>query len=330
MKQAPAEPFSCAVIGIGASTGGVEALRILCGSLAADLPAAVLIVLHIDAHPSVLPSILDRAGAFRAAHAIDGELLLPGRIYVAPPDQHMMVSAERVHLQHGPKEHHTRPAVDPLFRSLAEHHGPRSIGVVLTGSLNDGTLGLERIRAAGGRTLAQDPAEAADPSMPRHAMVWGAASASTPLADMPQLLAAWAREVEGRSAGPQTEAPRHAQVDPTRQDRTVFVCPSCKGSLERSGEGPYGFRCYVGHRFTLDSLAHAQDIQTDEALWSAYRALCEKAFLLAALAEEARTLGREDDAKRYEAQAGQTERLAAIALGVARRSVGTLAQVPPG
>ena len=149
------------IIVIGASAGGVEPLVELVRKLPADLPAAVFVVMHFPAQsPSAMPSILTRAGPLPATHARHGEAIRPGRIYVAVPDHHLIVHREVVHVVRGPQENHCRPAIDPLFRSAAVAHGPRVIGVILSGSLYDGTVGLLAVKRHGGVAIAQDPAEA--------------------------------------------------------------------------------------------------------------------------------------------------------------------------
>ena len=155
------------MIGLGASAGGVEALAELVAHLPPRLPAAVLVTLHVSpAGTSVLDHILDRIGPLRAANAIDGQRLIAGRIYVAPADRHLGVGRGVVHTWPGPKEHGHRPAIDPLLRSIADWYGPAGVGVVLSGMRDDGTAGLERIKAAGGVALAQDPHDALFPGMP--------------------------------------------------------------------------------------------------------------------------------------------------------------------
>src|ERR1700712_180297 len=149
------------IIVIGASAGGVSALQELVAILPADLAAPVLVVLHIGAHPSTLPELLSARGPLAAQHGQDGEVLEGGRIYIAPPDHHMLLVGDRLGLNRGPKEHHARPAIDPLFLSAALSRGTDVIGVILTGMLDDGTFGLQAIKACGGAAVVQDPREAA-------------------------------------------------------------------------------------------------------------------------------------------------------------------------
>jgi len=184
-----ATPVSRDVVVIGASAGGVAALVELVGGLPPDLPAALFIVVHhpTDA-PSKLPRILSRAGSLPAAHATDGERIEPGRIYVAPPDQHLLVRDGFVEVSSGPPEHRLRPAVDPLFRSAAEAYGARVIGVVLTGNLEDGASGLAAIKERGGQAVVQDPANAEYDGMPRSAVEHVAADHVVPLAELAALL----------------------------------------------------------------------------------------------------------------------------------------------
>ena len=156
---------------IGASAAGVEALKTVAANLPADLHASVVAVLHLPAGgTSVLPSILDRAGPLPAKPANDGEPLEPGTIYVAVPDCHVQVEDGRLQVQGGPRENGHRPAIDPLFRSAAHSHRERTIGVILSGALDDGARGLRAIKAHGGMTLVQDPETALHPGMPRAAI----------------------------------------------------------------------------------------------------------------------------------------------------------------
>jgi two-component system chemotaxis response regulator CheB len=158
------------IIGIGASHGGVEALRTIIHGLPADFAAPLLIILHIGTEYSQLPSLLAEVGSMPATHAETGDEIRAGHILVAPTDRHMLAIGDRIVLSRGPPENWARPSIDPLFRSLAEHHGADAIGVVLTGGLSDGTAGLLRIKQCGGTAIVQDPATAAMSSMPQSAL----------------------------------------------------------------------------------------------------------------------------------------------------------------
>jgi two-component system chemotaxis response regulator CheB len=178
------------IIVVGASAGGVGALVKLAKSLPADLPTAVFVVLHIPAQtPSLLPDILNRAGPLHALHPPDNTEIKHGHIYIAPPDHHLLIAQGHVHIARGPRESRHRPAVDPLFRSAAIAYGPRVIGVVLTGALDDGTAGLLAIKQRGGIAVVQDPQDALYPGMPQSAVDHVQVDYCVPLADMGALLA---------------------------------------------------------------------------------------------------------------------------------------------
>jgi two-component system, chemotaxis family, protein-glutamate methylesterase/glutaminase len=195
------------IIVVGASAGGVEAFRRLAADLPAEFPAAVLAVLHIGSHHSILPDLLAAAGPNTSAHARDGERLRHGHIAVAPPDHHLLISDGAVRLTRGPKEHHTRPAIDCLFRSAALGHGPRVIGVVLTGRLDDGTAGLQAIKQCGGLALVQDPRTAVARSMPASALKYVDVDYCLPLEEIAQKLA----ELVQQRSFPIGDPPRELQ-----------------------------------------------------------------------------------------------------------------------
>ena len=240
---------------IGASTGGVEALAALVGKLPANLQAAVFVVVHIPPQAtSVLPAILERAGTLPAAHAIDGEPMKTGRIYVAPPDFHLLVERGYVWVMRGPKENRNRPAVDPLFRSAARAYGPRVVGVILTGALNDGTAGLLAIKRRGGIAVVQDPTDAFFPSMPESALEYVDADHCLPLAEIGPVLARLCREQAGEEeAYPVPEEMEREEnileMDmPTMESEqrpghiSVFTCPESETS---PGSSPGGsLRCF--------------------------------------------------------------------------------------
>jgi two-component system chemotaxis response regulator CheB len=177
------------IIVIGASAGGVEALSALVENVPANIPAAVFVVVHFPAQStSVLPQLLTRAGQLPAVHANDGEAIQTGRIYIAPPDFHMVLERGSMSVVRGPRENHSRPAIDPLFRSAALAYGPRVVGAILSGTLGDGTAGLAAVKRRGGIAVVQDPEEAPFPDMPRNALQYVRADYVLPLAEIPPLL----------------------------------------------------------------------------------------------------------------------------------------------
>jgi two-component system chemotaxis response regulator CheB len=184
-----------AVVAIGASQGGVAAIQDLVAHWEKDLPAAILITLHVGRGPSHLPSLLNRRSQLPASHAEDSQEIRPGRIYVAPPDHHLLVDGAQMCLSRGPRENWTRPAIDPMFRSAAEAYGRRVIGAILTGRLNDGTAGLHAVRRHGGMAIVQHPRSAEFPEMPSSALRYAGADHCVPLAAIPPLIAELAHRI---------------------------------------------------------------------------------------------------------------------------------------
>lgn len=177
------------IVVIGASAGGLEGLAQLVHNLPADLPAAIFVVVHLSAkYPSWLPHILQKFGKLPAVHAVDGAAIGFGRIYVAPPDRHLLVKPEYMRVILGPKENRFRPAIDPLFRTAAVAYGKRVVGIVLSGALNDGTAGLFEIKEQGGVAIVQEPLEAIFPSMPQSAIQHVAVDHILPVADIARVL----------------------------------------------------------------------------------------------------------------------------------------------
>jgi two-component system, chemotaxis family, protein-glutamate methylesterase/glutaminase len=187
------------IIVAGASAGGVEALRTLVGAFPPDLPAAVFVVLHMTPDsPSMIPTILERAGPLPVRVPHDPLEIQHGQIYVPAPDHHLMLEPGTVRLSRGPRQNRTRPAIDPLFRSAADAYGSRVIGVVLTGTLDDGTAGLKAIKHCGGVAVVQDPEDAMFPGMPKSAIAHVAVDHVLPLAQIGRLV----RSLVGQDAPP--------------------------------------------------------------------------------------------------------------------------------
>ncbi|WP_426233048.1 chemotaxis protein CheB [Pararhizobium sp. DWP3-4] len=281
------------VIAIGASAGGVGALRSLVAGLPASFAAPVLIVLHIGAHRSELPAILTAAGPMPAKHAQDGERIKPGQIYLAPPDRHMIVVDGLVRLLRGPKENCARPAVDPLFRSIAENYGPDAIGVILTGNLNDGTAGLYDIKKRGGIAVAQAAYDAAYPDMPNSAAAHVALDYCLPLADLAGLLlklvgGKMEREAAMANRHSLTENEQHPEVvtSGTFERPFTVTCPDCGGALKRFEHGSIvKFGCHIGHTYTAEIMASAQFEEMEKVMRAAVRFLNERAEFCLQMAE---------------------------------------------
>ncbi len=309
---------------VGASAGGVQALTELVNGLAPDLPAAVLIVLHVSADvPSYMPSILSRSTRLPVAHAVEGEEITTGRVYVAPPDHHLLIERQYIRIVHGPKENLHRPSIDALFRSAARWAGPRTIGVVLTGARDDGAAGMYAIKQRGGISIVQDPAEAPFPSMPLSVMQRMKVDYSSRLADIALLLNKLSRQPadeEGRYPVPEEveiEA-RIAQQDMESEELIASVeklgkvskltCPDCHGALwEMNNPDMLRFRCHVGHAHSADSLSNGQEHMLEIALWSAVRALEEQMILAKRIVERARKANQTRAVQMFERRAREAE-----------------------
>lgn len=305
----------------------------LVGSLPADLPASLFIVLHIPAqNPSLLPHILSRSCPLVALSPHDGEAIQQGRIYVAPPDRHLLVERGYVRLAHGPKENRHRPAIDPLFRSAARAYGARVVGVILTGSLDDGTAGLLTVKRRGGLAVVQDPKDALYPSMPLSALAHVAVDYTVPLSAIGPLLARLAHEqVEEGLEHPVSEdleiETKLAEFDMEtfhNEHRagtpSAFSCPECGGVLWELRDGELlRFRCRVGHAFSLDSMIAAQTEQVEDALWAALKTLDESASLSHRMAAQAHERGQDWLARSFEEKQRDAQRRAAVIEQVLRR-----------
>jgi two-component system chemotaxis response regulator CheB len=306
------------VVVVGASAGGVEALRALAGGLPPDYPGAVLMVLHVPREgPTALPAILSRSGPLPAALAVDGEELRGRRIYIAPNDRHLLIVDGHLRLTRGPTENGHRPAVDPLFRSVARAYGNRVIGVVLSGARDDGAAGLALIAAQGGTTVVQDPADALYPSMPRAAIEHVRPDHVVPAAKLGDLIGEITAGPLAGSAPPPDDLLLDAEVamsnlapvttDDFAASPAGYGCPSCGGSLfEILGSPLPRYRCRVGHAWSPDSLLDEQAVALEGALWMALRALEEKSALSRRMADD-RLARRSSTGRRFRDIADEAE-----------------------
>lgn len=280
------------VVVVGASAGSVEALQRFASNLPADFPAAVLVVLHRSTgETSGLARLLAQAGPLPAMCAEDGMTFRPGHIQIARPDQHLLVVDEHLRLSRGPTENGHRPAVDALFRSAARAFGPRVIGIVFSGLLDDGTAGMVSIASRAGVTVVQDPEDALYPTMPRSVLrrlrpdhVVSAAEMSKVLAervterldtlDVPPMTPLDILEAQFAEQGMVVAGPPIEHLG----QPSGMTCPDCAGSLLEL-EDSKRYRCRVGHAWTADALLGVQTTNLEHALWTALRLLEERASL---------------------------------------------------
>jgi two-component system chemotaxis response regulator CheB len=312
------------IVVIGASAGGIEALKTIAGGLPKDFPASVFVVLHTAPQsPGILADILDRAGALPSTNAVDRERIEPGRIYVAPPDQHLIIEPNRVRLTRGPKENRFRPAVDPLFRSAAQVYGPRVIGVILTGNLDDGTAGLWAVKQLGGTSVVQDPEEALAPSMPTSAMRHARVDHCLHVADIaPLLVRLTSTPVEEEGAH---EVPKKIEIEVriAKEDTALnagvlklgepsnYACPECHGVLlQLNEEKRIRFRCHTGHAYSVESLLAEITEGVEDSLWNAIRSIEESVLLLRHLGEHLTDGETGNTAEKFLAQAQEAQRRA--------------------
>ena len=313
------------IIVIGGSAGALDALQQIVSKLPDDLKASVFVVIHLSpSRESQLPQILTRDGRMPAGHAEQGQEIKQSRIYIAPPDLHLLLSNRHMDVVHGPKENRVRPAIDPLFRSAALNYGPRVIGVVLSGALDDGTAGLRAIKQTGGMAIVQDPEDASYPPMPQSAILNNPVDHVVPAAEIGPLLRALveedvpekgATEAVGENLRKEVQISRQELESPEMIESvqelgrlTMFTCPECHGTLwEMKDNEPLRYRCHVGHAFSADSLDAEQGEKLEAALWFALRALEERGALSRRLARQARARERNSIAQQFEKRAAESD-----------------------
>lgn len=293
------------VITIGTSAGGLNALKTLLRQLPPDFPASVHIVQHLSSQiSSNLPLVLEKAGQLPVKFALDGEPIESGRVYLAPPDFHLILEPDRLRVIRGPRENRMRPAIDPLFRSAAAAYRSYATGVILTGMLDDGTVGLQAIKACGGMAVVQNPEEAEYRSMPQSAIALVDVDRVVSVEDLGDVLMERVRQtppvVETIPPHLLLEVPivRDAITKPKTMAEigkpTAQSCPSCGGPLWQIGEAePLRYRCHIGHAFTKHALIEEQSEATEKALWTALRTLEERSRLLANMSEHYAQKGSE-------------------------------------
>src|SRR5215471_512613 len=295
------------IIVVGTSAGGVEALCALSKHLPNDLDASIFVVMHIGSE-TMLAQILSRCGNLPAVVAKDGKRYEQGRIYCAPPHCHLSIKDHTTVLTRGPRENGHRPAIDVLFRSAARTHRSKVVGVVLSGGREDGSAGLYAIKARGGVAIVQDPAEATTPNMPQNALDMVDVDFCLPVRQIADVLVQLAKgkatNITESSNGGLSMEDQASADHPTSEppgDQIPLACPECNGPLYELKDGELAqFECFVGHRFSPESLGEEHAEALERALWTAIRKLKERVVLHQRLLEQKRNKGEHELFKRLE------------------------------
>lgn len=315
------------IIVVGGSAGSLDPMAEIVSQLPESFPAALFVVLHSAPGGSgLLPRILQRRSDLAIHHAEDGQQIQHGHVYAAPPDHHLLVHEGQVRVAHGPKENGFRPAIDPLFRSAAAAYGPRAVGLILSGALDDGTYGLMLIKQSGGVALIQHPEEAFMSSMPMSALQHVPVDEILRVEQIPATLIELARtpvapgaikmskhKDNGNRKDPTEQQPSALQTGELPAHPSAFTCPECGGALwELTAGSVLHYRCHVGHDFSPDALLTSKNEYLEAALWTALRALEENAALQRRMAERTRERGLTGIAEGYAKKSAEYESRAAL------------------
>lgn len=300
------------IVVVGASAGGVDALQKLFSQFPTDLQASFFVVLHIPPNSSSsLANLIDRASPLKSQTAEDNMPIQPGHIYVAPPDYHLLVKPDCMRLYRGPRENRHRPAIDPLFRSAAVAYRAQTIGVILTGYLDDGTSGLLAIKRCGGIVMVQDPQDADYSDMPNNAISAVEVDYQLPLHKMGKVI----QQIAEQPAPLVETVPEDIAMEAKVAEQTMsnisrenelghlvpMSCPECSGPLwQIDSDQVKRYRCHVGHGFTAKALMASQDELLEQALWAAMRTMEEQANIAITMAQSEKDQGRSRSAEVYE------------------------------
>ena len=326
LKEANKQDALSRIIVIGASAGGLNAMIQLFGQFPEDFPVPIMVVQHIspDATGNRLLEILNRNTKLQCVHGETGMIPAGGFIYIAPSDHHIMVDSDKkIVITKGAHENRSRPAIDPLFRSAAVAFGNKTIAILLTGYLDDGTAGMKVVKRCGGICIIQDPTEAQYPDMPQNALNQVKIDYSLPLAEMGGLLYQLILDKPGKSV----TIPKDILIESAIAERTLsdlpsvnalgeqvpFNCPGCGGVLWQVDKGASSrFRCHTGHAYTAASLLAAQTNKIEETMWTALRMFEERKNLLTTMAKSGKGVNSKSLLERAELSQVHIDRIRAI------------------
>lgn len=311
------------IIAIGGSTGSIPVLQKVFQRLPPDLRASIFVTTHLPpTYPSYLPQILGSASPIRVFEAVDGQAIEKAHAYIAAPDRHLLILDSTLRLGDGPRENLARPSIDAMFRSMALAFGPRVVGVVLSGGLNDGAAGLRAIKSCGGTAVVQHPLDAEMDEMPLAALEVTDVDHVASAEELPLLLTQLIGSEAGPPCAPSDDLLLEVEIAAGRRlgskelalfaDPTPFTCPDCQGVLSQMHSSPpLRFRCQIGHAFTAEVLA-AEGEDLHEAIKLAMRLMEERLALVEKMARDARGTSRTAAAELLEARAQEFGQYAAV------------------
>lgn len=288
------------IVLIGGSAGSYQLIHQIVSSLNADLPIAIIIVMHMANHPfDSLLRKLQEAGNLSIGYVEHEQPIAPGNIYLAPPNHHCMVQQGKLYLHRGPRVNTFRPSIDITFRSAAVNYAARTIGVILSGLRDDGAIGMQAIKSCGGTTIVQSPDEAEYKDMPEQALEAVEADHILSVNDIIPLLTEKSKEtVKSKIKVPDNIRVEYDldmfgnnKIDKLNQvgEQVSISCPECGGPLwQIENEKKIHYRCHIGHSLTPTFLNNGQDKKIQETLWFAYRLLDEKLRTQIKLSEKTR------------------------------------------
>jgi two-component system chemotaxis response regulator CheB len=307
------------IVVIGASAGGTVALPDLLSQLKPQMNIAVFVVIHI-AKKTVGEMFVKRVQKYtelKCKLPKHGEAVKAGVVYVAKPDHHLLLKNNKIVLGKGPMENRYRPSIDALFRSAAAQYDHKVIGIVLTGMLEDGAVGMLAIKRSGGTCIVQDPNEAQHPDMPNAVLKNLKPDYISPVSEMGDAIMKIITNPPRKSKIPhdikkESEISERVQIgiDNLKQigEHSLYSCPDCGGGLwQMKNNGETRYRCHVGHAYTEDGLISTMVLNTETALWTALRIIEERRNLLKTLADKEKTKGNKRVGTRYSQRVKELE-----------------------
>jgi two-component system chemotaxis response regulator CheB len=308
------------IIVIGASAGGFRAINQLIANIPDQLPTAIFVVMHMgkQSMPEIILQHIQKNTGFSCVLPSHGDPIKKGHLYIAPRDCHMLLTKGVIHITKGPHENRWRPSIDVLFRSAAAAYDSRTIGIVLSGMMDDGTSGMSAIKRSGGVCIVQEPEEAEFPDMPKNVLNNVDVDYRVPVNDIGYIL----DDLFAKPQGPMHEIPEDIRIEAAITqnmasnindmskiaDQSVFTCPECGGGLWAvKNDKAHRYRCHTGHTYNEKLLVETQAEAVEGSVWVCIRMLEERKALLRTVAEHEDQDGHSDEAQQNAAKANDIQ-----------------------